>query len=790
MSSQRQQLSIEGMSCAGCVGSVESALLETQGVTAASVNLATNQATIDYDSERASLSDLIASVESAGFGIESSDTTLQVDGMSCASCVGRVEEALEEVPGVRSVSVNLATNEVTIRHLGSSASALRSAVDTAGYRVVDLSADEPQPHQPDTVRSRFYGSAILSALIMGVGHLDTLSLDLQLIILAGLTTPVQFWCGWTFISGFLSAARHRSANMNSLIAVGTVSAFTYSLYVTATVLTGQHIAARVYFDTAAMIITFVLLGRLLEKRARNRTSDAIRALIDLQPETARVLRDGQPVEILVDEVIVGDHIQIRPGDRIPVDGRITEGASSVDEALISGESLPVEKGPGDAVTGGSINTSGSFVFEARAVGSDTALAHIIDLVKQAQASRPPIQRLADRIAAVFVPTIFGIATLTCAAWWLSSGTFSDGLVNAVAVLIISCPCALGLATPTAILVGTGRGAELGLLIKSGEVVETAHQIRTVVLDKTGTITLGRPDVTDVVVHSDATEDHVLFLAGSVEQKSEHPIARALVEEAEKRSIALEDAKGFVAHPGSGVEGRVGETQVCLGNERFFKSTDGNLVTDLADAFREDGKTSIFVVADSVHVGTVAIADTVKPESSSAVRQLREAGLEVAMLTGDNQKTAAAVARKLDLDLVVADVLPEDKEKRIRAVQQEKGMVAMVGDGINDAPALARADVGIAIGTGTDVAIESADVALMSGDLRGVHTLFQLSRRTMRIIKQNLFWAFAYNVLLVPVAALGWLNPLGGPMLAAAAMAFSSVTVVTNALRLKRFKPAR
>ncbi|HAA78516.1 TPA: heavy metal translocating P-type ATPase, partial [Candidatus Latescibacteria bacterium] len=531
-----------------------------------------------------------------------------------------------------------------------------------------------------------------------------------------------------------------------------------------------------------------LLGRLLEHHARTRTSDAIRSLMDLQPETARLVTDDGIEERPVDQVKVGQRIQVRPGDRIPVDGSVTKGVSSVDESLISGESMPVDKAVGDRVTAGSINKTGSFVFEATGVGSETALAHLIDLVKQAQSSRPPIQRLADRIAAVFVPVVFGIAAVTFGIWVAGMGSLTDAMVNAVAVLIISCPCALGLATPTAILVGTGKGAEHGLLIKAGDVIETAHQIQTVVLDKTGTLTLGRPAVTDILSLGERSEDDLLHLSASLEANSEHPIGIAIVEEAARRHLVVSAPDRFEAIAGGGVEGQVNGISVALGTERYLSASGVDTNREEMERLRQEGKTVVGVSVSGQIEGIIAVSDEVKPGAVEAVERLKEESIEVAMLTGDNIHAAEAVARSTGLDLVVADVLPEDKANRIKALQQDRGTVAMVGDGINDAPALAQADVGIAIGTGTDVAIESADVALMSGDLSGIPAIIRLSRRTMRIIRQNLFWAFAYNVILIPVAALGWLTPWGGPTLAAAAMAFSSVTVVGNALRLKRFTP--
>ncbi len=787
----RITIAIDGMSCAACVSRVERAIRETAGVESAVVNLATNEATIAFDDALCSLQKIITSLESAGYPIPIDTITFLIDGMSCAACVGRVQRALESTSGVQTAVVNLATSEATIQYIAGEPGSLHKAVEGAGYTV--RSAAKSQDREPDDrLAIRAVVSGIISASLMVLGS----SVGQELIpssaipvAMAVMTLPAQFWCGWPFLSGFLSGLRHGATNMNSLIAVGTLSAFGYSLAVTASsLITGSSGSEHLYFDTATMIITFVLLGRFLEQRARNRTSDAIRALICLQPEVARVVRDDVTADIPVDQVVVGDRIHVRPGDRVPVDGRILDGHSSVDESLITGESMPVEKQVGNGVTGGTINKTGSFYFEATGVGSDTALARIISLVKQAQTSRPPIQRLADRIASIFVPVVFGIATVTFLAWWFTTGSVSDGMINAVAVLIISCPCALGLATPTAILVGTGKGAELGLLIKSGDIVETAHRIKMVILDKTGTLTHGHPTVTDILPAGGQTVDSVLGTAASMERNSEHPIGSAIVEAARHRNLGSPVPDHFEAVAGGGLRGRVEGKEVLLGNERFLRQ-EGCLVEEArAEEIRGQAKTAVFVSVEGVYAGLIAVADQVKSCSAEVVRRLKSDGIEVAMLTGDNLQTAEAVARQVGLDLVVADVRPEDKAARIVSLQEQRGVVAMVGDGINDAPALAQADVGIAIGTGTDVAIESADVALMSDDLQGIPAIINLSRQTMRIIRQNLFWAFAYNVTLIPVAAFGLLTPWGGPMLAAGAMAFSSVTVVTNALRLKQFRP--
>jgi Cu+-exporting ATPase len=788
----QQTLSITGMSCASCVGSVESAILNTEGVDKAVVNLATNQTTLIFDETTITLDRIITSVESAGYGVAEDTATFAVGEMSCAACVSRVASALEGVPGVRSASVNLATGVATVRHTNISVVSMTESVIAAGYSIA-TETQTAAAEQSDDLQQKLIVSGILSAGIVGVGMGaagDVLPETWIAPFLALLALPVQIWCGWPFLSGFFSALRHRSANMNSLVAVGTLSAYGYSLVITAHAALSGSIAGHIYFDTAAMIITFVLLGRFLEHRARSRTSDAIRQLMDLQPDMARVVRNGETVEVALSEVVIEDRLRVLPGDRIPVDGKIVEGHSSVDESLITGESMPIEKETGDVVTGGSINTTGAFLFKATAVGKDTALARIVTYVEEAQASRPPIQRLADRIAAVFVPIVFGIAAATFLGWWLFTGSFSSAMVSAVSVLIISCPCALGLATPTAILVGTGQGAKSGILIRGGEAVETAQAIHTIVFDKTGTLTYGRPVVTDIIPTADKDEREVLLLAASLEQDSEHPIAQAILEKSRHLDIELFQTENFEAVPGGGIRATLSGSNLLLGSRRFLTREGCEDIDDRGDRLLEEGKTTVYLSQGGRLVGIIGVADELRSESREAIGALRQMGIEVAMITGDNIRTAEAVARQIDVDLVVADVLPEQKANRIVALQQQKGVVAMVGDGINDAPALAQADIGIAIGTGTDIAIESADVALTSGDLRGVPGIIRLSRQTMRIIKQNLFWAFAYNVILIPVAAAGVLTPWGGPMLAAGAMAFSSVTVVSNALRLKRFNLER
>jgi Cu+-exporting ATPase len=786
------------MSCAACVDNVEKALADTLGVIEIGVNLATESARIVIDPEQTTIDSVVKAVRSAGYDVNTGRTRFQVEGMHCAACVGRVEQALLEVAGVNNVVVNLATGEATVGHVGTAAHDLIEAVQLAGYAafVSDTTSaiDTSGQNGERDLGARLLVAASFSLILFTLGMsapVFDLSMTVVQPLLWVLTTLVQFWCGWPFLKGFLSALRHGHTNMNSLIAVGTLSAYGYSTAITiGTMLSGEAASDHVYFDTAAMIITFILLGRVLEGRARRRASDAIGALMNLRPETAIVVRDGRDIETPVDQVVPGDHIRVKPGDRVPVDGTVLEGHSAVDEALLTGESLPVEKQATDNVVAGSVNTTGTFLFEARAVGADTALGRIVELVKTAQGSKAPIQRLADKIAGIFVPIVFGLAAATFAGWWIVVGAIEPAIINAVAVLIISCPCALGLATPTAILVGTGRAAQLGVLFKRGETLETIHKSRTIVFDKTGTLTTGQPHLTDLVALDGKDETQVLVSAAAAESASEHPLARAILKEADQRQLDIPAATSFEAIPGGGVRALVDGETVVLGSARLLKAEGVDTTAGRAGVqqLEEDGKTAIYVAQAGELVGWIALSDTVRPEASGTIARLHADGFETVMLTGDNARTAAAVARKIDIDLIVAEVRPEDKANRIQALQAERGIVVMVGDGINDAPALVRADIGIAIGTGTDVAVESADVVLIQDDLGRVNDTIALSRRVLRIIKQNLFWAFGYNVVLIPVAAFGLLNPLGGPMLAGLAMAFSSVTVVTNALRLRRYEP--
>ncbi len=806
---------IGGMTCATCVSRVEKALDELPGVEEASVNFATEKASVKFDIDKVSLREMRKAVESAGYQViepEGSQVTLSVGGMTCAACVSRVEKALAELPGVEQANVNLATERATVKFDPGtvSFSDFQKAIEEAGYEyrgresaeLVDVEK-EAREKEFKKLKKQFIVSVVLSVLILAgsmqklIPGLNYIDRQIMFYILFVLTTPVLFWSGGRFFKGALNAARHKTTDMNTLVAFGTFAAYLYS--VTATfapqVFTSSGLEVHVYYDTSAIIITLILFGRLLEAGAKGRTSEAIKTLMGLAPKTARVIKDGREVDVPVDEVKAGDLIIVRPGEKIPVDGVITEGSSSVDESMLTGESIPIEKHPGDEVIGATMNKTGSFTFKALRVGAESALAQIIKLVQDAQGSKAPIQRLADKVASIFVPVVISLAVLTFVIWYFfgPKPAFTLAILNFVSVLIIACPCALGLATPTGIMVGTGKGAEYGVLIKGGESLETAHKISTVVFDKTGTLTKGEPEVTDVIPLNGFSKEEVLRLAASIEKNSEHPLGEAIVKAAERDGIETKPVEGFKAIPGQGVKARVDGRHVLLGNAKLI--TDHQILLGEAEAtaahLASEGKTAMFIAVEQKTAGLVAMADTLKENSAEAVAELKQMGLTVIMLTGDNQKTAAAIAEQLGVDRVLAEVMPGDKAGEVKRLKDEGQVVAMVGDGINDAPALAMADVGIALGTGTDVAMEASDITLIRDDLRSVITAIQLSRRTMRTIKQNLFWAFIYNSIGIPIAA-GALYPFFGlllkPVFASAAMAMSSVSVVSNSLRLKNFKP--
>jgi P-type Cu+ transporter len=814
---EKAHIHITGMTCTTCAATIRKSLTDTPGVEQANVSFASEKASIEYDPSKANLTKIKDTISQMGYRVATKKTIFPVVGMTCASCVARVEAALSNVPGVISASVNLASEKATVEYSEeTNIAGLRQAVEEAGYTLGQEATtleDVTIATQRELrrVRNRFIFAAILATSIMALMWAP--SFLGKPYLLWALATPVQFWAGWRFYRGAWGALRHRTADMNTLIAVGTSAAYFYSIAAVLFphLLAGTEIEIVLYFDTSAMIITLILLGRFLEARARGQTSEAIKKLIGLNPKTALVIRDGEERSISVEDVLIGDLILVRPGERLPVDGIIREGYSSIDESMITGESMPVEKKTGDEVIGASINKTGSFKFEATRVGKDTTLAQIIRLVEEAQGSKAPIQRLADVIASYFVPIVIGIATITFIVWYFTgpSPSLTYALLSFVAVLIIACPCAMGLATPTAIIVGTGKGAEHGIIIRNAETLERSHKIRVVLLDKTGTLTQGKPRVTDIIALPPASEDEVLQLAASAEYGSEHPLGEAIVKETLKKKLEISPASDFNAIPGQGVEALVAGKKLLLGNLRLVseRSLALNRLGEEAERLRAEGKTIMFLGIDNHIAGIIALADTLKADAKAAVATLHSMGIEVMMITGDNQRTAEAIAREAGIDRVLAEVLPENKAQEVRKLQDEGKIVAMVGDGINDAPALAQADIGIAIGTGTDIAMETGDITLISGDLGGIVTAISLSKHTMRTIKENLFWAFAYNIVLIPVAAgvlylvfgntgvpsglhfvlgdYGFLNPI----LAAFAMAASSITVVSNSLRLKRFRPA-
>ena len=807
---------IEGMTCASCVSHVEKAIAKLPDVAKVSVNLATERADVAFTGKPDAAA-VIRAVEGAGYGVPEISAEFGVAGMTCASCVAHVEKAVNAVPGVNAATVNLATERVSVRYLAGVASLedLEAAIRGAGYESHRIGGDDAATEREREAREREMNGLRRSLLVAAVltlpvfviemgSHLvpaindivmNTIGMQTSWLIQFVLTTAVLFGPGRIFFKRGVPAMLRFTPDMNSLVMVGTAAAWGYSVVATFAPQVLPAGTANVYYEAAAVIVTLILLGRYLEAKAKGRTSEAIKRLVGLQPKTARVERDGQTVEIPLSEVRTNDIVQVRPGDRVPVDGDVVEGSSYVDESMITGEPVPVAKQAGAAVVGGTINKTGAFSFRATKVGADTMLAQIIRMVEEAQGSKLPIQALVDKVTAWFVPAVMAVAALTFLVWLVfgPSPALTFALVNAVAVLIIACPCAMGLATPTSIMVGTGRAAELGVLFRKGEALQALRDVAVVALDKTGTLTKGRPELTDLTPSAGFERDEVLALVAAVEAKSEHPIATAIVAAAEEAGLQIGTPEGFDAVPGFGVAATVGGRHVAVGADRYMTQLGHDVTAFSDDAARlgGEGKSPLYAAIDGRLAAVIAVADPIKETTPEAIRALHDLGLKVAMITGDNRATAQAVARQLGIDEVVPEVLPDGKVTAIHALRSGDRKVAFVGDGINDAPALAEADVGLAIGTGTDIAIESADVVLMSGDLRGVANAIALSKATIRNIKQNLFWAFAYNAALIPVAA-GVLYPVSGtllsPVLAAGAMALSSVFVLSNALRLKAFRP--
>lgn len=818
------ELSVGGMTCPHCPAAIEKAVKSVAGVEKTHVNLANGLVSIDYNPGRAKVADLLQAIRSVGYVVGTAKARIPIKFMHCASCVTHIESALQMTPGVIAARASLAANAVDIEYLPEKTTfaALHAAIESAGHKVAEpkpAKAQEAETLSPEDLAQReeyhtlirkFWFAAIIAIPVMGLSYPDLIpglrdwmpagseTRRIVWTLLGVLTLPVLIWSGSQFFTGMWDALKHRSANMHTLIAIGVSAAFLYSVVAVAWPgLFPRMSLAEVFWDVTDVVIALVTLGLALELKAKGRTSEAIKKLIGLQAKTARVFRDGKEIDLPVEEVVVGDTVIVRPGDKVAVDGEVLEGASAIDESMLTGESMPLEKHVGDEVIGGTLNKTGSFKFKATKVGKDTALANIIRMVKDAQGSKAPIQRVVDAVSGYFVPTVMILAVLAFVAWYLvgPEPRLIYATVVFVTTLIIACPCALGLATPTSLTVGIGKGAENGILIRSGDALQSAQKLDAIILDKTGTITRGEPALTDVVVAEGRNESEVVGLAASLERGSEHPLGEAIVKGAESRGITLADAEGFVAIPGHGVSGRIDDHDVILGNAKLMR--DRGISIDALDKdwqrLAGEGKTPMYVAIDSAPAGLIAVADTVKPDSKTAIEVLRHLGIEVIMLTGDNKRTADAIARQVGIERVLAEVLPDDKAHEVQKLQLEGKKVGMVGDGVNDAPALAQADVGFAIGTGTDVAIEASDVTLITGSLIGVATAIEISRATMRNVRQNLVGAFGYNTLGIPVA-MGVLYPFIGvllsPILAAAAMAFSSVTVVTNANRLRFFEPRR
>ena len=781
------------MSCAACANTIEKGLSRLPGVRDANVNFSIERGTVVYNPDEVSLDDMVKKVRALGYDVLFDRTQLMLIGMSCAACANTIEKTLNRLPGVFNAMVNFATETATIDYIDSEVSVrdMIQAVKKAGYDAKEKEEEVDVERQEREKQSKSLWTSFIISAILTVPFILNMILEMGFGIKTFLSNPyfqlvidtfIQFGIGSRYYKNAYHALRGGSTNMDVLIALGTSVAYFYSL---ANVTMGNF--HQLYFESSATIITLILLGKSLELSAKGKTSEAIKKLMGLRAKTARVIREGKQTDIPVEDVEVGDIVVVRPGEKIPVDGVITEGYSSVDGSMLTGESIPAEKKEGDEVVGSTINKTGSFKFSTTKVGKDTVLAQIIKMVEDAQGLKAPIQRLADKISGIFVPAVILIALATFLIWTFVLKNPSRGLVASVSVMVIACPCALGLATPTSIMVGTGKGAENGVLIKGGEHLERTQQINTIIFDKTGTITKGQPEVTDVIGIDGASDDEILRLAAMAEKNSEHPLGEAIVNKAVEKQLQIDDPDRFEAIPGQGVVAEMEGNEIYLGNRRLINNKNIELLektVSLLENVESDGKTAMILADKKTVKGIIAVADTLKEGSKQAIKAITDIGIEVWMLTGDNRRTADAIAKKVGINHVLAEVLPENKAEEVTKFKKSGKVVAMVGDGINDAPALASADVGIAIGTGTDVAMEAADITLMSGDLRGIVTAIKLSKATMRNIKQNLFWAFGYNMAGIPLAAIGMLNPA----ISGAAMAFSSVTVVTNALRLRRFEP--
>nr|WP_314465065.1 heavy metal translocating P-type ATPase [uncultured Clostridium sp.] len=820
---ENQTLDIRGMTCAACAQRIEKTVRKLSGINQASVNLASEKLFVEYDRSSLTLSDIKAAVAKIGYEAaekpKNSDVTIPIGGMTCAACARRVEKAIGKLEGVESSSVNFATEKATVAYDPGKVrlSAIKSAIEKAGYQALEVNkadaADEDRARKQREIRTlwtKFTISAVFSLPLLYIAMapmisfirlpfpaaIDPMNYPLLYALVELILAAPVIGVGYKFYTIGFKALFQKSPNMDSLIAIGTTAAVLYSIYNTFQIAAGHFMAVdSLYYETAGVIITLIMLGKTLEAVSKGRTGEAIKKLMGLAPKTAVILENGQEKEIPIDEVEIGDVILVKPGDKIPVDGTVTGGHTAIDESMLTGESMPVDKKEGDPVYAASINTTGVIQFRAEKIGSDTALAQIIKLVEDAQGSKAPIAQLADIVSGYFVPVVCVIALLAGIGWYIGTGgDLKFALTIFISVLVIACPCALGLATPTAIMVGTGKGAENGILIKGGEALETAHKINTIVFDKTGTITEGKPKVTDVLPAGSVSKDRLLQLTASAERGSEHPLGQAIVLGAKESGLSLLEAEQFDSLTGRGIKARLEGEEILAGNRKLMDEQNISLagMETVSDKLAEEGKTPMYVAIDGELAGIVAVADVVKESSRAAIERLHKMGIEVAMITGDNKKTASAIAKQVGIDRVLAEVLPQDKSNEVKTLQSENRKVAMVGDGINDAPALAQADIGIAIGSGTDVAMESADIVLMRSDLMDVPAAINLSKHTIRNIKQNLFWAFGYNVIGIPIAAgilhLLFNGPLLNPIFAAAAMSLSSVSVLTNALRLKRFKP--